>query len=144
MNKAERLWSLRDGVVAWLYALRVDGAQISQAVPEAFMTATSWSGTKVTHTELNAAIQWLMDEGYVEGIGTMQRVILRPHLSTYGEKFAASGKSVRDLPGVVEVHSPYLHIEGSSGVAVAFHSPGTTQNVNVQQKVEQAQAWLSR
>ncbi|WP_234820705.1 hypothetical protein [Mycolicibacterium goodii] len=36
--------------------------------------------------------------------------------------------------------SPYLHIEGSSGVAVAFHSPGTTQTVNVQQKVEQAHA----
>lgn len=47
---------------------------------------------------------------------------------------------VRDLPGVVAVNSPYLHIEGSSGVAVAFHGPGATQTVNVQQKVEQAQA----
>lgn len=26
MNKAERLWNLRDGVLAWLYGLRVDGA----------------------------------------------------------------------------------------------------------------------
>lgn len=37
------------------------------------------------------------------------------------------------------MNSPYLHIEGSSGVAVAFHSPGATQTVNVQQKIEQAQ-----
>lgn len=47
---------------------------------------------------------------------------------------------MRDLPGVADVNSPYLHIEGSSGVAVAFHSPGATQTVNVQQKIEQAQA----
>lgn len=45
---------------------------------------------------------------------------------------------MRDLPGVAEVQSPYLHIEGSSGVAVAFNSPGATQTVNVRQKVEQA------
>jgi hypothetical protein len=45
---------------------------------------------------------------------------------------------VRDLPGVVEVQNPYLHIEGSSGVAVAFNSPGATQTVNVQRKVEHA------
>jgi hypothetical protein len=47
---------------------------------------------------------------------------------------------VRDLPGVIEVNNPYLHIEGSSGVAVAFESSNVTQTVNIQQKVEQAQA----
>jgi hypothetical protein len=140
MNKAERLWSLRDGVLAWLYGLRVDGAAIAAAEPAAFMAATSWSDTEVTRDELNDAVEWLKDEGYVEGIGTAQGVVVRPSLSTYGEKYAASGKSVRDLPGVVEVQSPYLHIEDSSGVAVAFHSPGATQNVNVQQRIEQAQA----
>lgn len=140
MNKAERLWSLRDGVLAWLYGLRVGGAAIAEAEPVAFMAATSWSDTEVTHDELNDAVEWLKDEGYVEGIGTAQGVVVQPSLSTYGEKYAASGKSVRDLPGVVEVQSPYLHIEGSSGVAVAFHSPGATQSVNVQTKIEQAQA----
>lgn len=138
MNKAERLWRLRDGVLAWLYELRVNGTTIAQAEPAPFMAATSWSDTEVTRAELNDAIGWLKDEGYAEGTGTMQGVVLRPHLSTYGEKYAASGKSVRDLPGVVKVQSPYLHIEGSSGVAVAFHSPGATQTVNVQQKIEQA------
>lgn len=47
---------------------------------------------------------------------------------------------MRDLPGVAEVQNPYLHIEGSSGVAIAFNSPGATQTVNVQQKVEQARS----
>jgi len=140
MNKAERLWNLRDGVLAWLYGLRVDGATIAEALPAPFMAATSWSDTEVTRVELNAAVEWLKDEGYVDGIGTMQRVVVRPHLTPYGEKYAASGRSVRDLPGVVEVNSPYLHIEGSSGVAVAFASSNVTQTVNVQQKVEQAQA----
>lgn len=140
MNKAERLWRLRDGVLAWLYELRVDGRTISAAEPAAFMVATSWSDTDVTDDELNDAVEWLMEEGYVDGRGTMQRVVLRPRLTPYGEKYAASGRSVRDLPGVVEVNSPYLHIEGSSGVAVAFESNNVTQTVNVQQKVEQAQA----
>ncbi|MFG1932232.1 hypothetical protein ACGFK1_16560 [Mycobacterium sp. NPDC048908] len=140
MNKAERLWNLRDGVLAWLYELRVNAATIAEAKPAAFMEATSWSDAEVTRDELNDAVEWLKDEGYVEGIGTAQGIVVRPHLSTYGEKYAASGKSVRDLPGVAEVPSPYLHIEGSSGVAVAFHSPGATQTVNVQQKVEQARA----
>ncbi|MFV1503267.1 hypothetical protein [Mycobacterium kansasii] len=140
MNKAERLWNLRDGVLAWLYELRVDGRTITQAKPGDFMTATAWSDTEVTSDELNDTVAWLKNEGYVDGQGTWQGPILRPHLTTYGEKYAASGKSVRDIPGVAEVKSPYLHIEGSSGVAVAFHSPGATQTVNVQQKVEQAQA----
>jgi hypothetical protein len=138
MNKAERLWNLRDGVLAWLYELRITGIAIAEALPEPFMTATSWSDAEVTREELNDAVEWLMDEGYVDGTGTMQRVVVRPRLTPYGEKYAASGKSVRDLPGVAEVQSPYLQIEGSSGVAVAFHSPGSTQNVNFQQRIEQA------
>lgn len=138
MNKAERLWNLRDGVLAWLYELRLEGATIAEAKPAAFMEATSWSDAEVTREEVNAALEWLIKEGYVDGTGTMQRIVLRPKLTPYGEKYAASGKSVRDLPGVAEVQSPYLHIEGSSGVAVAFSSPGTTQTVNVRQKVDQA------
>lgn len=140
MNKAERLWRLRDGVLAWLYDLRVNGKTISQALPEPFMAATSWSDTEVTRDELTAAVKWLMDERYADGRTTYGGTILGPHLTPYGEKYAASGKSVRDLPGVADVSSPYLHIEGSSGVAVAFHSPGAKQTVNVQQRIEQAQA----
>ncbi|WP_018601011.1 hypothetical protein [Mycobacterium sp. 155] len=140
MNKAERLWRLRDGVLAWLYELRIEGHTIAEALPDPFMAATSWSDTDVTREELNAALEWLMEEGYVNGTGTMQRIVVRPSLTPYGEKYAASGRSVRDLPGVVEVNSPYLHIEGSSGVAVAFGGNNVTQTVNVQQRVEQAQA----
>lgn len=140
MNEAERLWRLRDGVLAWLYDLRVNGRTIDEARPAPFMAATSWSDTEVSHEEVNEAVAWLKEDGYVDGMGTAQGFVLYPSLTPYGEKYAASGKSVRDLPGVVEVNSPYLHIEGSSGVAVAFHSPGATQTVNVQQKVEQAQA----
>lgn len=72
MNKAERLWNLRDGVLAWLYGLRVDGAAIAEALPAPFMAATSWPDTEVTRVELNAAVEWLKDEGYVDGIGTVQ------------------------------------------------------------------------
>jgi SOS response regulatory protein OraA/RecX len=133
------LWNLRDGVLAWLYELRVEQVTISEAEPTAFMAATSWSDTVVTAAELNSAIDWLKDEGYVDGVGTMQGIVLRPCLSAYGERYAASGKSVRDLPGVVEVQSPYLHIEGSKGVAVAFGSHHVTQTVSVYQKLEQAQ-----
>lgn len=140
MNKAERMWNLRDGVLAWLYELRVEGATIAEAKPTAFMEATSWADTEVTREELNAALEWLMEEAYVDGTGTMQRIVLRPRLTPYGEKYAASGKSVRDLAGGTEVQNPYLHVEGSSGVAIAFNSPGTTQTVSVQQKVEQARA----
>lgn len=140
MNRAERLWNLRDGVLAWLYELRINGSSIAEAKPAEFMEATDWSDAEVTRDELNEAVEWLTDEGYVDGIRTMQRVVVRPQLTPYGEKYAASGKSVRDLPGVADVQSPYLHIEGSSGVAVAFHSPGAMQTVNVRQKIEQAHA----
>lgn len=139
MNEVERLWNLRDGVLAWLYELRVEQVTISEAEPTAFMAATSWSETVVTAAELNSAIDWLKDEGYVDGVSTMQGIVLRPCLSAYGERYAASGKSVRDLPGVVEVQSPYLHIEGSKDVAVAFGSYHVTQTVSVHQKLEQAQ-----
>ncbi|WP_461479776.1 hypothetical protein [Mycobacterium sp. HUMS_1102779] len=74
MNKAERLWNLRDGVLAWLYGLRVDGAAIAEALPAPFMAATSWSDTEVTRVELNAAVEWLKDEGYVDGIGMLTGV----------------------------------------------------------------------
>lgn len=67
MNKAERLWRLRDGVLAWLYDLRVNGTTISQALPESFMAATLWSDTEVTRDELTAAVKWLVDEGYADG-----------------------------------------------------------------------------
>jgi hypothetical protein len=140
MNKAERLWNLRDGVLAWLYGLRIDGARVTHADPAVFMAATSWSDAEVTSAELTEAVRWLKKEGYADGKDTFQGVILHPSLTPYGEKYAASGKSVRDLPGVADVQNPYLHIEHSTGVAVAFHSPGATQNVNIQQKIEQAHA----
>lgn len=85
MNRAERLWNLRDGVLAWLYELRVEGNTIAEALPVPFMTATSWSDTEVTREELNTALEWLMEEGYVDGTGTMQRIVLRPSLTPYGE-----------------------------------------------------------
>lgn len=66
MNKAERLWNLRDGVLAWLYELRLEGATNAEARPASFMEATSWSGTEVTREEVNAALEWLMEEGYVD------------------------------------------------------------------------------
>ncbi|ORV87903.1 hypothetical protein [Mycolicibacterium iranicum] len=138
MNRAERLWSLRDGVLAWLYELRIEGTAIAEAKPAAFMEVASWSDTEVTREELSAALQWLIQEGYVDGTGTMQRIVLRPHLTPYGEKYAASGKSVRDLPGIAEVQSPYLHIEGSSGVAIAVNSHGAIQTVNVERAIKQA------
>jgi hypothetical protein len=103
------------------------------------MAATFWSDDGITSAELTAAVRWLKKEGYADGKDTFQGIILHPSLTPYGEKYAASGKSVRDLPGVADVQNPYLHIEHSTGVAVAFHSPGTTQTVNVRQKVEQAQ-----
>ncbi|WP_234820706.1 hypothetical protein [Mycolicibacterium goodii] len=78
MNKAERLWRLRDGVLAWLYELRVDGRTIAEALPEPFMAATSWSDSEVTRDELGEAVEWLKDEGYVDGIGTAQGVVVRP------------------------------------------------------------------
>ncbi len=72
MNRAERLWNLRDGVLAWLYELRINGSSIAEAKPAEFMEATDWSDAEVTRDELNEAVEWLTDEGYVDGIRTMQ------------------------------------------------------------------------
>jgi hypothetical protein len=80
----------------------------------------------VAHPPISEAVRWLKKESYADGRDTFQGIILQPHLTAYGEKYAASGKSVRDHPGVAGVQSPYLHIENSSGVAVAFHSAGAT------------------
>jgi hypothetical protein len=82
---------------------------------------------------VDAAGEWLRDEGYLTALNVQTSGVVRPTITTKGQKVVERGASVNDDPPQapnVPANITHMTITGSHNT-VAAHSPGAVQNVSV-------------
>jgi DNA invertase Pin-like site-specific DNA recombinase len=139
-NTIDRVWSIRDAVLKWLYlASMVDGKRHPVLNAEEISKTVEWQGDPLTQSEVAAASDWLKDEGYLSGGGAWGHGVVRPSITPRGEALADAGRSVRGGNTPADPQgSTTIHISNSTNVAVG--SPGTTQTYSVNEQVKRALA----
>jgi predicted nucleotide-binding protein len=63
---------------------------------ESIAASVDWTGPDLTTDEVHQASDWLKDQGLIEGQGVWGGGIPRPRLTSLGEAFAESKRSLRD------------------------------------------------
>lgn len=139
-NTIDRVWSVRDAVLKWLYlAAMVDGRRHPVLNAEEITKTVEWQGDPLTQPEVAAASNWLKEEGYLSGGGAWGHGVVRPSITPRGEALADAGRSVRGGNTPADPQgSTTIHISNSTNVAVG--SPGTTQTYALTQQRERSVA----
>lgn len=142
-QNVDRMWNIRDAILAWLYeqaaALKspdkIDAAEIQHAV--------HWQAADMTDEELRRDAQFLLDEQLIQGVPTFGGGVVRPRITSEGEKFAAKGISVRPGPekqaNITGVTNNYT-FNNSGPTQIAVNSQDFEQNMTVEAKAERANA----
>ncbi|HPY23432.1 MAG TPA: hypothetical protein PLK19_03820 [Mycobacterium sp.] len=132
----DRVWSIRDAVLKWLYIKAMVNGHRHPVLDAADIAKTvDWQGDPLTEPEVATASDWLKEEGYITGPGSWGHGVIRPSITPRGEAMADNGKSVR---GGSEPAQPQgsVYISGSTNVAV--HSPGAQQSYQALVQLEKA------
>ncbi|AEF43148.1 hypothetical protein [Hoyosella subflava] len=92
---ADRMWSIRDALLLWLYEEKAQGNNAPQNIDRnSIQTTAKWRADPITEPEVNAALDYLKDQGLVAGAGVWGGGVLRPRITSRGENQVASGLSV--------------------------------------------------
>lgn len=137
-NPIDRVWSIRDAVLKWLYLkAMVEGNRHPVLKVTDIAKTVDWQGDPLTEKEIAAASDWLKEEGYLSGGGTMGHGVVRPSITPRGEGFADVGKSVRGGNTPADPQgATTIDISNSTNVAVA--SPGAHQSYAVSEQAQRA------
>jgi len=74
----DRVWSIRDAILAWLYIkAMVDGNQRPVLRPDDIAATVDWQGVPLTESEVAAASDWLLEEGYLSGASSLGHAVGR-------------------------------------------------------------------
>jgi DNA invertase Pin-like site-specific DNA recombinase len=139
-NPIDRVWSIRDAVLKWLYLkAMVDGSRSPVLNADDIAKIVDWQGDPLTKPEVEQASDWLLGEGYLSGESSWGHGVGRPSITARGEALADAARSVRggnqpaDPQGITTIHI-------SNSTNVAIDSPGTTQTYTVIEQVKRAVA----
>lgn len=91
-DSVNRRKAARDAVLHWID--RAEGQ--ANPIVERMGSYGRYLGQSFTTQEVEVATRWLRDEGYIEGVGTSEGTVLRPRITTKGQKAVESGRSVND------------------------------------------------
>jgi hypothetical protein len=127
----DRMWAVRDAVLMWLYVLAADGRRHPTLDLDEIQELSGWNADPLTVDEIGSATSYLKDEGYLTGQASWGGGILRPNITSRGERKAEEGTSVR--PGPVQPANP-------TGNTFNVHNYGTG-NFNVGGHVDNQQLW---
>jgi hypothetical protein len=94
----DRMWAVRDAVLRWLYISAAQGNRQPTLNLEAIQEVSGWAAEPLELHEVDAATNFLKEEGYIDGQGAWGRGIFRPVITSYGERKAEEGSSVRPGP----------------------------------------------
>ena len=139
-NPIDRVWSIRDAVLKWLYLkTMVQDNRLPVLKADDIAKTVDWQGEPLEQHEVAAASNWLLDEAYIKGTASSGGGVGRPSITPRGEALADAGKSVR---GGNEPADPQgtttIHISNSTNVAI--DSPGTTQTFTLTEQLKSAAA----
>ena len=139
-SSIDRVWSIRDAVLKWLYLkAMVDGSRHPVLDSADIATTVDWQGDPLTEPEVAETSDWLKDAGYITGTGSSGHGVVRPSITPRGEAMADNGKSVRGGNKPADPQgATTIHISNSNNVAIA--SPGTRQTYSATEQVRRALA----
>jgi hypothetical protein len=130
-NPIARVQAARDAFLRWLYDCTTDG----DGCPDSSAFPNSRYGSYYDRTfdtqEIERASDWLRDEGYIEGLSFAGHGVIRPVITSKGERLVESEQSVK---ADAQQPAPYsvttVNVTGS-GNNVATNSSNVTQTTTV-------------
>lgn len=114
----DRMWSIRDAILAWLYEEKANLRAPQTITAEQIRNAVGWTAEPITDDELVRDGTYLEEEEYIRGIGNFGSLLpVHPELTARGENFAAKGVSVRPGPERQAITT------GVTNTTYNFHAP---------------------
>jgi len=131
-----RTLEIRDAALHWLYDRHLVDDDSGLFADFLKSPNAHFLGEPYSEAEVNRAMQWLLDGGYIKGIKAYGTILARPMITTKGQRVVESGRSVNAVEGVAGVTNN-VSISGSQGVNFAWNSSDVIQsNTMTQEQVE--------
>lgn len=130
-NPLRRRQAARDAFLRWLFDCTLNG-DTSPSAEDFFPSEYgSYYGRTFTDREIETASEWLRDEGYLKGQSFYGGGILRPVITTKGERVVESERSVNaDAQQPAPYSATTVNVTGS-GNNVAANSSNVSQTTTV-------------
>lgn len=94
----DRMWNIRDAVLAWLYEQAAADNHVVAVDLDALQECTGWKAEPITAREADKAMAFLIEQGLAKGTIAMGGHVLRPSITSSGDNQAATGLSVKPGP----------------------------------------------
>ncbi|MGW5514237.1 serine recombinase [Nocardia africana] len=98
MSAVDRMWNIRDAILAWLYEEKAANRRPARITAEQIHDAVGWSDQPISEEELIRDGNYLLEKGYIAGDGVWGPLPVNPYITVAGDDFAAQGISVRPGP----------------------------------------------
>lgn len=129
---ADRVWSVRDAILLWLYEQNMQGVHAPPVDIESVEDVAQWAADPITPAEVAAATGYLKDEGYIKGSAAWGGGVPRPLITSRGENQVAQAVSVRPGPpqqaNTTGITNNY-HVTTNAPTNVAIGSQNFTQAI---------------
>lgn len=142
-DPAARRPAARDALLRWLYDCNDQGNP--SPVLNGFTESryASFYGDPFTLQEIEAASEWLTEQGYLSGTGSWGHGIPCPTITAAGEQLVEQGRSVNDPTSAGSIHHVTYTITDSQAINIAHGSPHTQQTATITITDEQQQQILA-
>jgi hypothetical protein len=121
----------RDAVLRWLYDCTLNGDPCPNTADFPGGKYGTFYGRTFTDLEIQGATDWLKDEGYIEGTSIYGGGVIRPVITTRGERVVESERSVNDDSQQLPPYSVTTVNVTGSGNNVAANSASVSQTSTV-------------
>lgn len=133
------MWDIRDAVLAWLYEEAAKGNRSPHPDIDEIQSTVEWASAPINSDEVDEATNYLKSEGLISGTASWGGGVVRPSITSAGEKQAARGTTVKpgteraaNVTGVTNNYNITTH--GNANVAV--NSSDFTQNITVGEQAD--------
>lgn len=139
-SNADRMWSIRDAILLWLYEMKAALHSPASLTATAVQEGAGWAAEPLTQDEVDRDAKYLAAAGYIRGdweIGG--RGMSVPAITHNGETLVARGISVR--PGLERPAEPTgvthtYNITNHAPAQMAINSSDFAQNMTLEAKQE--------
>jgi hypothetical protein len=148
VDAEDRMWSVRDAALLYLYRAAVDSTSVKFVSPDSLSEAVNWRAKPISGDEINKALDYLKDKGFIDGHRISNGQLIAPSITADGQDLAAAGTSVRPTRGEPLPANPsggdvYITATGSNvSVGGLNFSQTFSQNENSSDVIAQVVAVL--
>ncbi|WP_280508035.1 hypothetical protein [Nocardia flavorosea] len=146
MNAArvDRMWNIRDAILAWLYQEKVALRTPNSIQPAAVSQAVGWAADPITPDEILRDGAYLVEGGLIRSMAAAaDGSLLFPEITAAGEQHAERAVSVRPGPEreavTTGINNTY-NITNNAPSQLAFNSSDVTQTLTVESQVKRINA----